>query len=109
MLLVKKVWAEGESQRLNIVQKLQMVAQQLAKWSENKFHNAKKIIEELKDELQRLTNGMDVHKESEAAKQINQEIEKLWRQEEMFWGMRSRINWLKWGDRNTKFFMQQLS
>ncbi|XP_056173433.1 uncharacterized protein LOC130139772 [Syzygium oleosum] len=35
---------------------------------------------------------------------IKEHIENLWRQEELYWGMRSRINWLKWGDRNTKYF-----
>lgn len=28
----------------------------------------------------------------------------LWNQEEMYWGASTRINWLKCGDRNSKFF-----
>jgi len=37
-------------------------------------------------------------------KLLKEEIELLWRREEMFWGLRSRINWLRWGDKNTKYF-----
>lgn len=33
-----------------------------------------------------------------------EQIEKLWRQKEMYLGMRWQINWLKWVDRNTKNF-----
>jgi len=78
-----------------MVEKLQIVAQQLAQWSKNIFYNAKMRIDWLRNELQRLTNGSKVSKECEAAKKITQEIEKLWRQEEMYWGMCSRISWLK--------------
>lgn len=91
-LLVKQIWAEGESQGPNLAQKLQMVAKQLTQWSRHGFHNAKQKIDELKNVLRRLSNGKGVHDEAETAKGINREIEKLWRQEEMFWGMRSRIN-----------------
>lgn len=31
-------------------------------------------------------------------------ISQLWKQEEMYWGMRSRLKWAKCGDRNIKFF-----
>lgn len=28
----------------------------------------------------------------------------MWQQQEQYWAMRSRLNWLSWGDKNTKFF-----
>lgn len=37
-------------------------------------------------------------------KAVQKRIDRLWEQEEKFWGQRSRIKWLKWGDRNSRFF-----
>jgi len=35
---------------------------------------------------------------------LQEQIHNLWLQEEQYWTMRSRINWLRWGDKNTKFY-----
>lgn len=32
------------------------------------------------------------------------EIKELWKQEEIYWGARAKVNWLKLGDRNSKYF-----
>lgn len=85
--------------------KLHNMVIHLAAWSKQRFLNAYKKIEGMKTELQTLVNKLIVQYDQCRIQHINKEIEALWRQEEMFWGMRSRIKWLKWGDRNTKFFM----
>jgi hypothetical protein len=40
-------------------------------------------------------------------KNIERELDRLLKQEEIYWRQRSRINWIKEGDRNTRFFHQK--
>lgn len=52
-------------------------------------------MKELKEELWRTINSLHSGQELGRAKEVKGKIEELWRQEEMYLGMRFRINWLK--------------
>lgn len=73
-------------------------------WSKHKFSNNNIRIIALKKELQSITNSHRNYQDTNRIKRIKEELESLWRREEMFWGLKSRINWLRWGDKNTKYF-----
>lgn len=56
--LVKRSWEASKGK--NMADKLHLVAVQLATWSKRRFPNARKRIEELKNELQTLMNSQDI-------------------------------------------------
>lgn len=58
----------------------------------------------LKEESQEIMNKRDMEADLHMRKELTGHIENLWRQEEMYWRLRSRIRWLQWGDTNTNFF-----
>ncbi|KAJ1420323.1 hypothetical protein SESBI_14457 [Sesbania bispinosa] len=76
----------------------------LSRWSRTTFKQADKEVHKLKKRLMDLSNGPDSHSNKTEMEEIRKEIDKHWKQEEKYWGMRSRIKWIQWGDKNTKFF-----
>lgn len=88
---------------LSLWPKLQKIKGSHAVWSK-KFSNVQKQIKLLKTELASITNGQEAECYRKRIQGIKGKIEALWKHEEMYWGMRLRIMWLKWGDRNTKYF-----
>lgn len=72
-------------------------------WSQEKFGSIRKELETLRSTLERLQNNQDGGDEVEIKSTMTRMNEILYR-EEMMWLQRSHINWLKEGDRNTKFF-----
>lgn len=76
----------------------------LQQWHHNTFKRADKEILRLKGRLKFLLNLSNEDSDWDEINSIKQQIDSLWKQEEAFWGQRSRLKWIQCGDRNSKFF-----
>ncbi|KAK9928646.1 hypothetical protein M0R45_025770 [Rubus argutus] len=103
--IVETSWAI-DSEVVGAVQwatKSKTCGKMLSKWSKRKFSNSRIAIDKHMVELKVV---QDSNAEGARCREsfLIGEIDDLWKKEEKFWTQRSRINWLKAGDSNTKFF-----
>lgn len=83
--------------------KLAYTMENLKRWSRDKIGNIKKSIERCRRELEEMRmrgredSEPDVHR-------LKIFLQELLHREEIWWKQRSRITWLKEGDRNTRYF-----
>lgn len=73
-------------------------------WSKLAFPNQKKKIDSLMREVTVCRQGGMTAEKAEELEILRSEIEKCWELEEKFWGQRARVQWLRFGDLNLKFF-----
>jgi uncharacterized radical SAM superfamily protein len=85
----------------DIAVNLQGTMSSLKRWSHEKFGVVTSELEKLRKRLEELNSLDAVGNEGEIWR-INKQMDKLVYHEEMMWLQRSRIAWLREGDRNTK-------
>jgi hypothetical protein len=73
----------------------------LKQWSLTHFSSVRKELETLRAQLASL---QATNVDSGAVKETIRNMNELLYTEEMLWPQRSRVAWLREGDRNTKFF-----
>lgn len=92
---------------VRVCKKLRGCKTRLKEWHRQNFGELNLQIAIAKDQLLEVQKQMDqgVDEESRAKEDLLQrKLEDLWQKEAMYWHQRSRIKWLKMGDRNSRFF-----
>ncbi|KAL4312016.1 hypothetical protein GQ457_01G003630 [Hibiscus cannabinus] len=103
---VRGAWSENFTDTGNSLlnKKMRKTRVNLKKWSKKKYGKNRQTIEGIKQQLLHLQKlPLTTQSKMETLK-LKSELQKLWESEERHWHQRARVNWINYGDKNTKFF-----
>ena len=104
--IVEQAWnqsVEGNSM-YRITRQVANCRVSLLKWKNNFTGNSLLKINHLKQQLKEVQDSKAVGSKDKIA-ELKSQLKVAYSEEEQYWAQKARIDWLREGDKNTKFFM----
>ena len=93
---------EDLSPEANIMEHIASCRKAFSQWRRQNNVNSEKLVEELKEKVEGLYSNDDAT--SEEIANALKELSTALKADELFWRQKSRVIWLREGDRNSKYF-----
>ena len=102
--IIQEAWKSqlGVHSPIELIGGLKECADNLTKWSQNDLGFYSKKIQGKRKLLQEAVQAVRDRSKAEEIDSLRREINELLDEEEIRWNQRSRVDWLKLGDRNTQ-------
>jgi hypothetical protein len=104
--VIDDAWANDEQNGAGLGStrdRLERCQSKLTRWSDSKFRNHDRVLEEKTKLLAELQRDEDGSNET-AIKELKAEIDSILEHEDMKWKQRAKQSWYRAGDRNTPFY-----
>ena len=103
--VVERAWDPLDCNlEMSIQKRLKSYWVNLQNWNSKVFGNVSKVLKQKQSHLQQLEELDLLHESTEEIQGLKKEINEVMLREEIMWNQRSRALWIKYDDRNTKFF-----
>jgi hypothetical protein len=89
--------------------RLKRISGSMQSWSHNVFGSVRKEIKRLRDQLAQARVAANNSGDLQEVRAVERELHEIYEREEIMYRQRSRLEWLKAGDKNTRYFQNRAS
>ena len=97
--MIQTAWTGAPN--LSVTEKIKLVRGVISRWHKEHHENSRLLIDQKRRELEEAQSCPA--NDTQLIHQINKDLKKAYKAEEDYWQQRSRLLWLRLGDRNSSF------